>query len=113
MWCCLTALKNLQKEEPAAHGGLQSIVFLRKEGTDMDESLLTVEEFADRLNVSTRKVYSLIHEGMPVYEVGSHYRIAPSLALEWLASEEAESEDENEPEEIEEDSSEEDDGEED
>jgi excisionase family DNA binding protein len=51
---------------------------------------LTVEEFADRLGISTKTAYSLVHRGLPTLCVGSHFRIPFSEAVDWLRSEEEE-----------------------
>jgi putative molybdopterin biosynthesis protein len=49
----------------------------------MENSLLTVKEIAQYLNVSLRQVYRLIKSGMPYRKVGKHYRFCKQDIDNW------------------------------
>lgn len=49
----------------------------------MENSLLTVKEIAQYLNISLRQVYRLIKSGMPYRKVGKHYRFCKQDIDNW------------------------------
>lgn len=50
----------------------------------MFERSLTDKEMADKLGISTVKLYRMVSEGMPHFKVGSHYRFFESKVLAYL-----------------------------
>jgi excisionase family DNA binding protein len=55
---------------------------------DSLEQLLTIPGVAELLQVSRRKVYLLIGEGLPVIHFGKSVRVRPASLRRWLASRE-------------------------
>ena len=54
------------------------------------EILLTTQELADRLQVSTETIYRRVAAGMPCVEVGRAKRYRWDYVLAWLESEQQE-----------------------
>jgi excisionase family DNA binding protein len=48
------------------------------------EKILTAKEMANKLGISTVKLYQMASEGMPHLKVGSHYRFLESKVLAYL-----------------------------
>jgi excisionase family DNA binding protein len=46
--------------------------------------MITVEEFANQMKVSTQTVYKWIQMGLPVIKIDAVIRIEPNEALTWL-----------------------------
>jgi excisionase family DNA binding protein len=52
---------------------------------EMDDTLLTVEEIAQLLRVSTKTVYRLLRRGeIPAHRIGHHWRFDRSEVTRWI-----------------------------